>query len=96
MDIGSVNIVSGSMAPNLLKGDRVFVYSTTPQLGDIIVFDGYNGNPYAKRLVAMGGDRICFNREDFVRENDPSRKHFGIYNLADYDDSSHTKYEMYE
>ena len=62
-------IVSGSsMAPNFATGDYLIVDEisyrfSTPQRGDVVVFDasfipGYNGERFIKRVIGVPGDTI--------------------------------------
>lgn len=60
-------IPSPSMEPTLVEGDRVLVnravyHFRSPERGDVIVFQPPNqegGDPFIKRVVGIGGDRIA-------------------------------------
>jgi len=60
---GIRTVISGSMTPTLLTGDRTanFTLTRTPQRGDILVFRhpfDPEGTPYVKRVVGLPGDRV--------------------------------------
>lgn len=51
-----------SMAPTLLKGDRLIAYMTgklDPMRGDLVVIRGPSGVTYIKRIAALPGDTIA-------------------------------------
>lgn len=62
-NVGNYEVISNSMAPTLLTGDRVLVDQRreyTPHTGDVIVFeDPHNpGEMLTKRIAAVGGQVI--------------------------------------
>ncbi|MCZ4281966.1 S26 family signal peptidase [Kiloniella laminariae] len=85
-----MTVASSSMAPNIFSGERIFLYKTTPELGDILAFKGKPGFTYAKRLVAVDGDEICFNIVDFIRNGNPEKTHLGEF------ENSSVTFKMYQ
>ncbi|MGW1159606.1 signal peptidase I [Streptomyces sp. NPDC002513] len=73
------DIPSGSMERGLRVGDRVLVnklayrFGSTPQRGDVVVFDGtgyFGSADYIKRVVGVGGDHVvCCDREGRLEVN---------------------------
>jgi len=58
--IGTFWIPSESMENTLLENDRVLVnrLAGTYQRGDIVVFKGWDGTDWIKRVIAVGGDTV--------------------------------------
>ena len=58
--IGSFWIPSESMENTLLRGDRVIVnkLSGTPERGDVVVFKGWDGTDWIKRVIGVPGDTV--------------------------------------
>ncbi|WP_421781856.1 signal peptidase I [Kiloniella litopenaei] len=88
--LSTVKIASNSMAPNLLEGDIVLTYQTAPELGDILLIEDISGKPFAKRLVALNGDKICYSGNQFTRKNNYKEL------MGKYIDSHGNVYEMYQ
>ncbi|MFJ7901713.1 signal peptidase I [Streptomyces sp. NPDC096198] len=73
------DIPSGSMERGLRVGDRVLVnklayrFGSTPQRGDVVVFDGtgyFGSADYVKRVVGVGGDQVvCCDKEGRLEVN---------------------------
>jgi signal peptidase I len=58
--IGSFWIPSESMENTRIKDDRVVVnkLSGSPGRGDVVVFKGWDGTDWIKRVIAIGGDTV--------------------------------------
>ena len=63
--LGPYKIPTGSMRPNLMEGDRIFVDKLTyrfrePQRGEVIVFKYPldRKKDFVKRLIALGGEAV--------------------------------------
>ena len=58
--IGSFWIPSGSMENTLIVHDRVVVnkLSGSPDRGEVVVFKGWDGTDWIKRVIAVGGDTV--------------------------------------
>ena len=58
--IGTFWIPSESMENTLLENDRVIInrLSGSPQRGDVVVFKGWDGQEWIKRVIAVGGDTV--------------------------------------
>ena len=58
----TVVVDGSSMLNTLVHGDRLLVQTGfyTPERGDVVVVDGYNGygKPLVKRVIGVGGDTI--------------------------------------
>jgi signal peptidase I len=57
------HVPSDSMRPTLEAGDRVVANKLayrlgSPQAGDLVVLQGPRGDVFAKRIVALGGQRV--------------------------------------
>jgi signal peptidase I len=57
------HIPSASMEPTLHAGDRVIANKLayrfgSPQVGDLVVLESPTGEVFAKRIVALGGQRV--------------------------------------
>lgn len=99
--LGPYKIPTGSMRPNLMEGDRIFVDKITyrfkePERGDIVVFKYPldRKKDFVKRLVAFGGETVEIRDEQLhingVRlETPPSVAHRIYYNRDDWDFAKH-------
>lgn len=92
--IGTFWIPSESMENTLVEHDRVVVnlLSGSPRRGDIVVFKGWDGTDWIKRVIAVGGDTVtcCDSRhrisvngvpldEDYLYPGDhPAREDFEV------------------
>lgn len=58
--IGTFWIPSESMEDTLIENDRVIInrLSGPPQRGDVVVFKGWDGIEWIKRVIAVGGDTV--------------------------------------
>lgn len=95
--VGPYKIPTGSMRPNLMEGDRIFVDKLTyrfkePQRGEIIVFKYPldRKKDFVKRLVAFGGETVEIrDGQIYVNgtkiENPPSFTGRFYYNREDWD-----------
>lgn len=60
---GVATVISGSMTPTLLTGDRAATFTLTraPQRGDVLDFKhpfDPDGTPYVKRVIGLPGDHV--------------------------------------
>lgn len=92
--VGTFWIPSESMENTLVEHDRVVVnlLSGSPRRGDIVVFKGWDGTDWIKRVIAVGGDTVtcCDSRhrisvngvpldEDYLYPGDhPAREDFEV------------------
>jgi signal peptidase I len=70
--VGSFWIPSESMENTLIKDDRVVVnmLSGSPGRGDVVVFKGWDGTDWIKRVIAVGGDTVtCCDAEHRLSVN---------------------------
>ncbi len=58
--VGTFWIPSESMENTLVENDRVLVnrLSGSPDRGDVVVFKGWDGTDWIKRVIAVGGDTV--------------------------------------
>ncbi len=70
--IGTFWIPSESMENTLLEHDRVLVnrLSGPPERGDVVVFKGWDGQEWIKRVIAVGGDTVkCCDKKHRLSVN---------------------------
>ncbi|MFO7253567.1 MAG: signal peptidase I [Actinomycetes bacterium] len=70
--IGTFWIPSESMENTLLENDRVVInrLSGSPQRGDVVVFKGWDGQEWIKRVIAVGGDTVkCCDKKHRLSVN---------------------------
>ncbi|MFQ5654675.1 MAG: signal peptidase I [Planctomycetota bacterium] len=88
--VTQVYAISGqSMEPTLHDGDRVVIHKLSPgllpvEVGDLVIFTSPNdGNKnLVKRVIAVGGDRVRFDREQVWVNDKPIRESYilrGLY-----------------
>lgn len=84
LEIKAYNIPVGSMIPSLLIGDHVMVdlkNKTSPQKGDVIVFDfpDDNSKQFIKRVVGIGGDKIEIRNKKLYINNTPQKEPYIVH-----------------
>jgi signal peptidase I len=81
-------IPSASMSPTLAVGDQVVANKLayrfgSPRVDDLAVFDGPDGEVLAKRIVALGGQRVEIRDGVLYVDGKPRREPYVDYDMVD-------------
>jgi signal peptidase I len=82
------HVPSDSMRPTLEAGDRVVANKLayrlgSPQAGDLVVLQGPRGDVFAKRIVALGGQRVEIRDGVLFVDRRPRREPYVDQDMVD-------------